>query len=94
MIDPTTRRAEEIRETTNLSWEASCLRAERERDAGWRENVPLDELRERFAVPQEGEQVPAPAKRHPNRVCSHDDAGIVVSRREARAARPYVFGCE
>lgn len=30
--DPTTRRAEEIREETGMAWERACLQAERERD--------------------------------------------------------------
>lgn len=32
MSDPTTVRAEQIRETTGVSWETACIRAERERD--------------------------------------------------------------
>lgn len=33
MTDPTTRRAEEIRESTGMAWERACLQAESERDA-------------------------------------------------------------
>jgi hypothetical protein len=32
MIDPTTQRAEEIRESTGMAWERACLQAEAERD--------------------------------------------------------------
>jgi hypothetical protein len=33
MTDPTTLRAEQIREDTGRAWEQACLQAERERDA-------------------------------------------------------------
>lgn len=32
-LDPTTARAEQLRERTGISWEAACAIAERERDA-------------------------------------------------------------
>jgi hypothetical protein len=38
----TTRRAEEIRETTGMAWEYACLQAERERDADTSEDRATD----------------------------------------------------